>query len=377
MNIEYVRNLQFGYMRIAAERPLSKLEENMLSANRIEGMLPVQWFREDDNYLLCYEITGMQALDRLLENRPADEKLLKILLTGVTVTVMQLEKYLLFEEGVCLLPEMIFFDNKAETIHFCYYPQENKILQEQLIKLMEYLLAKTDHKNTNAVQLVYSVYEGVQNPSFCLSDLRRYVQNEINVYENEDILIEKCNDKAEEKEIFRKEKLCDGEQNRDWKENWQKRNLLEKIFCKLQIKPDLTNGIIQRFCCKKKEKEDVVLYEDEREEVEEYVTTILNQEQNEAMGVLKYEGFHSLEDIVIIKTPFVIGKDSGCDGIIKHPNISRYHAKITYQEGTYFIEDLNSTNGTMVNGGLLGYKTKVSLKKGQEVYLANEPYRFL
>lgn len=367
MNIEYVRNLQFGYMRIAAERPLSKLEENMLSANRIAGMLPVQWFREDDNYLLCYEITGMQALDRLLENRLVDEKLLKILLTGVTVTVMQLEKYLLFEEGMCLLPEMIFFDNKTETIHFCYYPQENKILQEQLIKLMEYLLAKTDHKNTNAVQLVYSVYEGVQNPSFCLSDLRRYVQNEINIYESEDILIEKYNDETVENELnkeLKKETLKDGK-------------LKKAIFCKLKIKPDLTNRIIQRFFDKKKEKEDVVLYEDESEEVEEYVTTVLNQEQNEAMGVLKYEGFHSLEDIVIIKTPFVIGKDSGCDGIIKHPNISRYHAKITYQEGTYFIEDLNSTNGTMVNGGLLGYKTKVSLKKGQDVYLANEPYRFL
>jgi len=94
-------------------------------------------------------------------------------------------------------------------------------------------------------------------------------------------------------------------------------------------------------------------------------------------GYLKYEGVNFLPDIPIIKTPFVIGTAESCDGILKHPNISHYHAKITYQDHTYFIEDLNSTNGTRVNGGLLSYKTRVSLKKNENVYFANEPYRFV
>ena len=65
------------------------------------------------------------------------------------------------------------------------------------------------------------------------------------------------------------------------------------------------------------------------------------------------------------------------DGIIAHPNISRRHARVTCREGVYFIEDLNSTNGTRVNGGLLNYKTKVSIRKGTGIHFANEPYRFV
>ena len=65
------------------------------------------------------------------------------------------------------------------------------------------------------------------------------------------------------------------------------------------------------------------------------------------------------------------------DGYIASKSVSRIHARIEKEEESYYIEDLNSTNGTRVNGGLLSYKTRVSLKKNESVYFANEPYRFL
>ena len=45
-----------------------------------------------------------------------------------------------------------------------------------------------------------------------------------------------------------------------------------------------------------------------------------------------------------------IGKAIDNDFVINHPHVSRYHAKLTYNEDGWLLEDLNSTNGTFVNG---------------------------
>ena len=48
-----------------------------------------------------------------------------------------------------------------------------------------------------------------------------------------------------------------------------------------------------------------------------------------------------------------------------------------FQQVIYFIEDMNSSNGTKVEGEYLGYKTKISLKKNDVVEFANQRYRFI
>ena len=56
--------------------------------------------------------------------------------------------------------------------------------------------------------------------------------------------------------------------------------------------------------------------------------------------------------------------------------ISRNHARITREEGQYYIEDLNSRNGTYLNGELLSYKQKCRMKPGDHLRFAREEYVF-
>lgn len=47
---------------------------------------------------------------------------------------------------------------------------------------------------------------------------------------------------------------------------------------------------------------------------------------------------------------FMIGRDPASSFAISDPEVSRHHARLTFQSGFYVLEDLNSTNGTFVNG---------------------------
>ncbi len=54
--------------------------------------------------------------------------------------------------------------------------------------------------------------------------------------------------------------------------------------------------------------------------------------------------------VVLDKKNFSIGRDDSCDLVLPVTNVSRVHARITENSEQYVVEDLDSTNGTLVNG---------------------------
>jgi pSer/pThr/pTyr-binding forkhead associated (FHA) protein len=57
--------------------------------------------------------------------------------------------------------------------------------------------------------------------------------------------------------------------------------------------------------------------------------------------------------------------------------VSRRHARITFQDGKYFLEDLGSTNGTFINRGKrLSPGTRQPLNDGDEIIVGKTFLRF-
>jgi pSer/pThr/pTyr-binding forkhead associated (FHA) protein len=53
----------------------------------------------------------------------------------------------------------------------------------------------------------------------------------------------------------------------------------------------------------------------------------------------------------ITKTPMIIGRlESNDVPLVDGPVASRSHARLTQEQGVYYIEDLNSRNGVIVDG---------------------------
>ncbi|MDD7266612.1 MAG: FHA domain-containing protein [Lachnospiraceae bacterium] len=84
-----------------------------------------------------------------------------------------------------------------------------------------------------------------------------------------------------------------------------------------------------------------------------------------------------LIELIVTKPEFVIGKKAGLvDGVIDfNAMISRVHCKITRIQGQFHIEDLNSANGTFVNGRRLIKGERRILTDRDVVRLANTDFK--
>ena len=85
-----------------------------------------------------------------------------------------------------------------------------------------------------------------------------------------------------------------------------------------------------------------------------------------------------LATIYINEDLTVIGKlETACDAVISLPTVSRIHAKIKKKEDAYYLTDMNSRNGTAVNGRLLLPDEEYRLEPEDEVDFAQARYIFL
>ena len=74
----------------------------------------------------------------------------------------------------------------------------------------------------------------------------------------------------------------------------------------------------------------------------------------------------------------VIGKmETAADAVIDLPTVSRIHAKIRKRDGEYYLTDLNSRNGTSVNGKMIKSSEEYCLQDQDEVDFAQARYVFL
>ncbi len=73
----------------------------------------------------------------------------------------------------------------------------------------------------------------------------------------------------------------------------------------------------------------------------------------------------------IDRNPFIVGKKGDrVNGELKNSSVSRIHASIRETNGRYFLSDMNSTNGTFINGRRLELNETVALEDGDSVGFA-------
>lgn len=70
---------------------------------------------------------------------------------------------------------------------------------------------------------------------------------------------------------------------------------------------------------------------------------------------------------------YTVGRGSGNDVALPEPSVSKLHARITHEEGQFWIEDMKSLHGVYVNAAKI---QKAALTPGTQVQLGNLSFKF-
>lgn len=377
MEIKYKRDIRKSYMCVTSQEKMIPFEKNLLSTVSIEGLLPVKIVQEDEKEIYWYDITGAQALDSCMAMEQMSGELFLQLMSSLTGLMERLDNFLLRAENLLLVKESIFYSVSRKTFCFCYYPEQTDI-RDNFRSLMEYILTRIDHTDKKLVETAYYVYEQVMKEGFSLVEIReslcQYRKHDEDPGEfpemNDRKISEGSGGYREDKDGRNENHFKQEKREISWKEITDK--LIHKFF------PDIEKLKKYKESRKKKEEIQPIVFEPEQTEIKAgRPTVLLSERRSLAEGIFRYEGNHGLPDMTAVKFPYVIGSAPDCDGYLDCETISRRHAKITKVDDIYFIEDMNSANGTKVGGKELEYRTKMSIQPYETVEFADEKFRFI
>lgn len=72
-------------------------------------------------------------------------------------------------------------------------------------------------------------------------------------------------------------------------------------------------------------------------------------------------------DLETVKDSVFVGRASTNDLVIQHDSVSRKHCRIEYQKNIFYITDLNSSNGTFVDGQRLTPQVRTAFISSSQI----------
>lgn len=409
--ITYERSVSRSYMKIPACLEAS-FDETIMLKKEISGFLPVEKCYVNGSGQYWYNITGKQALDSYTKMKEIGIRFVEKLLLNICTQLERLEWNLLGAHCMVLDPEFIFVGNGSEEIFFLLYPENKGEVHTELRKLIEYLLTRLNHKDAEAVKTLYAIYEITLAEGYSLGDIRRAIEKNKEEEKPENSANTSYSHAVHTGEIY-------GEVSRrpslDKPENKNSKNIsntpkmeqprliaklldilpLEENRKKLQRLWEKAMKILKSeahpiMCTDQMEVTAISERPKTRPSIEPTrkayqlstppmtnPTVCLISPTGKERGVLMHQGLGAYPDYELLKRKCEIGNHPQADLYIEKDTVSCKHAGIDYQDGLYFIEDFNSTNGTYVNEVPLTYKQKLKLSSGDEIRFADVRYRFL
>ena len=360
IQFSYYRNIHASHMILTPALEGEPWEKEMLWRNRPRELILPEYNSRNGQTQLWYDITGKQAVDMLAELSDISYEIFIKICEAVVAMAEVLDGLLISPDILLLRPESIFFDNQTENVSFCCYFGNEKEIGKSFHELLEYLLAKLDHKNVNGVQTAYELFEYTRMDGYCIAEIKKILRKA----EYTEDVPEKITETVWKEEESEYMSIPVENKKKGILRLWQQKE--QNIFGR--IRKLLQGGKIPE----KKVEPFVFEPEPEINMHQQNPTVLLADLPKKEYGILKYEGNGTCSELSIDHTPYIIGSELDCDGVIPSGTVSRHHARITRKGEVYFIEDLNSSNGTMVGGELLNCRVKMSLQAQETVMFAAE-----
>lgn len=376
LNIEYVRSLNNNYERIQLDKipEERKYQYCILGRCQIKGLLPCSLRYMNGGAYLYYNISSKQNLAFLYGNRSITREWVRDFMWSLKQVQQELGRFLLDMNHILWHPEQIFQELEDHVFSFLYVPYYEG--DSSFMKLMEFLVEHIDYNDEVLVDCIYRMYERLERngevylqsqifeDAGCLEevkipDLVCTVLEEKVVEEGEAAVMAAAEVNINEAEASEKPAregkkgifgILEGKRNRGRKIREEYRIATQQSMAGLCVAEETAYEKSRDM----KTAHGKTVYIEETPELEERTHRLLTPD-----GRL----LASLE-----KASLSIGKKrEEVDLVLEDASVSRIHARITSADGKFYLEDLNSTNGTFRNSLRMQPYEKKQLEEGDEI----------
>ena len=439
--ITHQNDIQHSYMVIKLQEPTMLLEYQirMIQENPVPQLLSLHKKHIDKYEYLYYDITSKITLGQLLKRKKLKKQEFLMLLRSL-IKCLELSKLYLLQGGSFILQEdYIYIDAGSMELSLAYLPVAGveHTLEDLKTLLMDMIVYKVSFETPAEGSFVYELLETIKGDGFSLKQLTGFINRLENQREpgtwtpqnNPEREVEK---KETEKSRNQKAPTLPQKVKAEEKEAKEKDRgsllLVQLFFAAGAIflfrllyysteKPELSKAIgavILLAACdylvvtklklwdkkaspnlkpaKKKKAEKInpvngkktaqmeaaVAREPREESYRGILETQLLIDTPMELAVLESCDEEKPQRIYIDKSSFVIGRlKAQVDCLSDISAVGKLHAEIIQKDGSYFIKDLNSKNGTYINGERIVSNEVHPIKDNDRIAFANSEYKFL
>lgn len=433
MDIQYYKDTKHNYLIMKTEFNETNLfQHKMLENNKIKGLLPFSIRNMDESYYLYYEIDSKQSIKNRYDRKKMSYEKLLDFFESLVDTSKNLGDYLLDFCHIVLDSECVFEELASGKFYFIYDPDYEGESDRNFIEiLMDY----ADMEDEKGMQLLYKLldttYDNSEIDISFLNSVIAELRNKTGATDLVDDSNLKSMDNYFEEEYIDDEDAMEEDDSRYTEKKIKiklpigahflmamlfalvagalvylrcayiltfEENLLDITVFMISVMMSLACFIIQLKKNKKalsgssKKEKNVNQTQSnvvrDKEQLKKYDEPVFNEGEETALLSYDFGGktrkLYStqgtgLSNIDLENLPIVIGKLSTCADIVIHDkSVSRMHAKIFRQHNNeeIWIQDLNSTNGTFINGKRLMPNETAELKEDDEISFGNCEYAY-
>lgn len=378
LQTEFVKGLQCNYERVLLDKKPEEKRYQYCILNRggIKGLLPCSLRYINGLSYLYYDITSKQNVIQLFRTRNITREWMRDFLWSLQHIQQELGRFLLEDSNILWYPEQVFQDLEENIFSFLYIPYYEG--DNGFLKFLEFMVEHINYEDDILVECVYKMYEQFdKNGAAYLREqifedakiLEREPCGEAGVYWQREQMEEQQMQPLTAKDEEHKE-LCEqgAERKAENVTAQEKRSFLSFFEGKRRKNKEQRTHYRQdmELAMEGRQVAEETVYE-----AEEYDRTIYIEESKEHQNVIRRlytpEGKIAAQ---LNKASLTIGKKKEeVDLVLNDLSISRMHARIVREGEDYYLEDMNSTNGTFKNGLRMEPYEKRKLEVEDEIKL--------
>ena len=377
---EYIKESD-GRTYLLLKKSRETFEEQMVQKAKPSGVLSMVRSEMTDTYK--YDITGKKNLAMTFERVPMNAEQIEKVLDGILDVLAGGKEYLLSEDNFIIAPEYIYLRIPEYEVTLCYYPEYGVPFTEQLGKLFEVLLNRVDYREEQAIAMVYAMYMQLQEPDMTLEHIRERLREQV-----------KRPETSQERQLtIPGQKISEHRYTKEPNTEAMQENGIQQPVKEVSVITEKKTLRKSGFFGKLRKEMEGMRFARGQKEVRDYFPASVpcvresapawEPKYTKVLSVKKSESGPAIisqrngETVFLTKFPFYVGSLSEyMDYAIPKDTVSRFHAKFIRQGNTVLLSDLNSTNGTKVNGRELGVQEQVSLTGGDRIMFADAEFVF-